>query len=240
MNSPIKRFSSISKNISCTRQQFPPIIGLSVLQMNNNSNFGHFNFVGDNPTEFPGVRPNQKIIKEILMKENKTQLFQKLEKEDIPREKIQYVINEGEQYSKEFADLFPDKTLSKFRVVLIYLKTENDMRYWTSEVIQERNNLCEEFYNLAGNIVSSLSSSGYWVDAIDPSSGKPWFGSSTNASILETDERYHHFGVRTEWLGCCSVVTHPTWGSNVFMGSLFTDTPINQLNTVLEKIQSKQ
>ncbi|XP_013063101.2 cobalamin trafficking protein CblD-like [Biomphalaria glabrata] len=130
---------------------------------------------------------------------------------------------------KEFKELFPQRNIMEgdLTVIIISMKTENDMTKWSSEVEQEREELLEMFVQSAVAICQAFDGSGHWADFIDPSSGKPFKSAHTNFTLFETDERYRKFGFDIRDLGCCKVISHPVWGTHSFIGSLFTTAPLN-------------
>lgn len=129
---------------------------------------------------------------------------------------------------KEFADLFPNRSLSESNCTIVTLtqKTENDMDAWTPQMEAERDQLTVQFIDSASQICDALRKDGFWADFIDPSSGRPYLGPFTNATLFETDSRYRHLGVRVEDLGCCKVIEHVLWGRRAFVGTLFTNAPM--------------
>lgn len=132
---------------------------------------------------------------------------------------------------KDFQDLFPMRDIRSDSLTVITLthKTENDMSYWSEDIDIEREELTGQFMIKAEKICRALQEAGYWADFIDPCSGRPSLGPYTNSTLLETDERYRHFGFTIEDLGCCKVITHHIWGSNAFVGCLFTNAPSDSL-----------
>ncbi|XP_005097766.1 cobalamin trafficking protein CblD [Aplysia californica] len=130
---------------------------------------------------------------------------------------------------KEFKELFPDRNIQEgdLTIVNISLKTENDMTLWSSEVEEEREALLETFIQGAVEICQAFEDSGFWADFIEPTSGKPFKGPHTNFTLFETDERYRRMGFDILDLGCCKVITHPVWGTNAYIGTLFSNAPLN-------------
>ncbi|XP_023244837.1 methylmalonic aciduria and homocystinuria type D homolog, mitochondrial-like [Centruroides sculpturatus] len=145
---------------------------------------------------------------------------------------------------RDFADLFPGREIEKEKLTVITLcqKTRHDMSTWSEEIELEREELIGYFIKAAEDICAKLNEVGYWADFIDPSSGRPYLGPYTNATMFETDERYRHFGFVIEDLGCCKVLSHHLWGTHAFVGSLFTNAPLNspEIQEIIEKHKSRK
>jgi len=136
---------------------------------------------------------------------------------------------------KDFESMFPEAPSNGMVVVTVTQKTENDMTSWSEEVDKEREAMLDSFVTGAQEICYALRTEGFWADFIDPSSGLAFFGSYTNNTLFETDERYHHLGFQIEDLGCCKVIRHALWGTHVFVGTVFTNAPPG--SPIMKKLQ---
>lgn len=110
-------------------------------------------------------------------------------------------------------------------VITVTQLTVQDMSRWSVAVETEREQLLQTFVHGAAHICSELHREGHWADFIEPSSGMPYFGPYTNMPLFETDDRYSLLGFSVEDLGCCRVLRHALWGTNVFVGTIFTAAP---------------
>ncbi|XP_051566350.1 methylmalonic aciduria and homocystinuria type D homolog, mitochondrial-like isoform X2 [Myxocyprinus asiaticus] len=140
-----------------------------------------------------------------------------------------------ELLKKDFELMFPEAPSTGMMVVTVTQRTQNDMTAWTEKVDQEREQLLAQFIAGAKEICYALRTEGFWADFIDPSSGLAFFGSYTNNTLFETDERYRHLGFQIEDLGCCKVIRHTVWGMHAFVGTIFTTAPPN--SQIMKKLQ---
>ncbi|KAI9522075.1 hypothetical protein NQZ68_039898 [Dissostichus eleginoides] len=140
-----------------------------------------------------------------------------------------------ELLKQDFQSMFPEAPSTGMIVVTVTQKTKNDMTSWSAEVEQEREQTLNKFVEGAKEICYALQREGFWADFIEPSSGLAFFGSYTNNTLFETDDRYRHLGFQIEDLGCCRVIRHSLWGTHVFVGTIFTNAPPSSL--IMKKLQ---
>jgi len=119
------------------------------------------------------------------------------------------------------------------KILLICQRTENDMSSWSNSVFEEREFLLEKFVNMSQILCTTLTARGHWADFIDPSSGKPYYSPQTNHTLNETDECYTAFGLEILDVGCCKVLYHKTWGTHVYVCSIFTTAPMDVVQKLL-------
>lgn len=134
--------------------------------------------------------------------------------------------------------MFPEAPPAGVMVITVTQRTQQDMSRWTPSVESEREELLQMFIHGASQICSELHREGHWADFIEPCSGLPFYGPYTNLPLFETDERYCLLGFSVDDLGCCKVVRHPLWGTNVFVGTIFTTAP-PQGSRVMEALQRR-
>ncbi|GFT20189.1 methylmalonic aciduria and homocystinuria type D homolog, mitochondrial [Nephila pilipes] len=144
-----------------------------------------------------------------------------------------------ELLKKDFEDLFPTRNLNNddLTVITLCLKTENDMSSWSETGEIEREKHAQNFVTTAEAMCAHLKQSSYWADFIHPNSGKPHSSPLSNSTMFETDLRYRNFGFSIEDLGCCRIISHYLWGTNIFVGAIFTNASVETLE--VENILAK-
>lgn len=140
-----------------------------------------------------------------------------------------------ELLKRDFLSMFPEAPPSEMMAVTVTQRTKHDMSSWSPDVEDEREKMLHKFIDGAQQICLALQGEGFWADFIDPSSGLAYFGPYTNLTFFETDERYGQLGFRVEDLGCCKVIRHTLWGTNVFVGTIFTNAP--PTSDIIRKLQ---
>uniref|UniRef100_A0A1I7XQY7 Protein croquemort n=1 Tax=Heterorhabditis bacteriophora TaxID=37862 RepID=A0A1I7XQY7_HETBA len=140
--------------------------------------------------------------------------------------------------------LFPNMKIDNMTVSVINLtqKSDCDMSAWSQTMEEEREILTASFIASATAVCATLRRCGYWADFIDPSSGRPYLGKFTNHALFETDEAYQQMGFRIEDLGCCKVLKHITWGTHAFVGTLFTNAPLDSdiVKDIMKKVNTEE
>ena len=144
---------------------------------------------------------------------------------------------------KDIGRLFVDVDFRKetdLTVLNLTQKSVADMSAWSEEMEAERNLLTKDFINVATAICHDLHKLNYWADFIEPSSGRPYLGGYTNATLVETDDRYRDLGFKIDDLGCCKIIKHAKWATHAFVGTIFTNAPIDstEIKTILELSQT--
>lgn len=118
----------------------------------------------------------------------------------------------------DLRNLFPnyDTVMQPLTAITVVFQTKFDMSTWSSAVEEERKELIGKFHQFARGICEYLKRNDYWVDFIDPSTGKPFYASNTSDVLWETDERFRHLGIDIVDLGCCRAIEHLQYGELIF------------------------
>lgn len=121
-------------------------------------------------------------------------------------------------------ELFPGRNFgSRVSVITISLRDTPSQ----SEEGLMREEVMDNFVFLAQLIVNKLHEQGYNADFIDPLIGRPMSGGVCRSSFLELDTRYRKLGFHLTKVGSCRILRHHVWGSQHYVGSVFTNAAHN-------------
>lgn len=84
----------------------------------------------------------------------------------------------------------------------------------------------------ARNVCFKLRKAGFWADFINPFSGRPYF-SSGSKELYNTDEKFRCMDFEIFEIQNCTVISNeqPDYKRS-FIGSLFTDAPLNKTKLI--------
>ncbi|XP_054643284.1 metabolism of cobalamin associated Db isoform X2 [Dunckerocampus dactyliophorus] len=166
-----------------------------------------------------------------FFKEDDPAINQNANRANVAKSSVECVIQPcPDQLKQDLQCLFPEAPSCHVTVVTVTQKTQNDMTAWSTAVEEEREQMLGKFVDGAKDICLILQREGFWADFIEPTSGLAFFGSYTNNTFFETDDRYRLLGFQIEDLGCCRVIRHPLWGTHAFVGTIFTNAPPSSLS----------
>jgi len=80
-----------------------------------------------------------------------------------------------------------------------------------------------------------------WSDFINPKTARPFYGIDSDFRMIETDERYLQLGFKLQDVGCCRVIEHEDWGTDIYVTCIFTTAPYQSehLLGILKSVQDK-
>jgi hypothetical protein len=108
-----------------------------------------------------------------------------------------------------------------------------DLVSWDDAVNREKDLLLERFVAWAAHVCDALAARGYWGDYVDPCSGLAVRTPHSRIAYPEVDAFETLLKWRTSLAGCCKVLAHPTWGTSVYLATLFARAPMDVLLEVL-------
>jgi hypothetical protein len=97
----------------------------------------------------------------------------------------------------------------------------------------EKDRLLENFISWAKRIRDNISAE-YWVDAIDPCSGYPYFGQRGSSIYGEVEGFQLVLKYSCDQVGNCRVLRHPVWGTSIYPATLFTNAPKDVLERAIQ------
>ncbi|EFN59706.1 hypothetical protein CHLNCDRAFT_133264 [Chlorella variabilis] len=149
---------------------------------------------------------------------------------------LEYSIHEcPRRHRDDVAALFPGTSLDGMLVIPTCQHAQMDLVQMGQRVEDEKDRLLERFVEFAKTVCERLAALGHWADYIDPCSGLPMVHRATNAVYGEVEGLVTLLGYRTQNAGCCKIILHPKWGSNVYPASLFAKAPLAAVVAAIEE-----
>jgi len=137
------------------------------------------------------------------------------------------------------ARLLPGWQTKVSYLILVLQQSSVSLKKFTPEVAAEKNALRAKFIRMGCTLIFALQDRGCCSDLFDPRTGYPLLASADlpfddNAAV-KTLLNYP----LTDYEGC-SLITHPTWGSNVYPGTIATVGDRQRIEQCLHQAIAKQ
>lgn len=137
-------------------------------------------------------------------------------------------------------ELLPDWNIPINNLILLLQQSSISLKESNSEVAQEKDNLREKFLRFGCELIFALQDEGYKSDLFDPRTGYPLFA---RRGILTLDDNavaqalldYPVVSYKN-----CSLLTHPTWGNNIYPSTIATLAPQDIIEFLVEQMLVNQ
>jgi len=123
-------------------------------------------------------------------------------------------------------------------VITLNFMTENDQSVYSENMTTERKQIIDNFIELAKYISFSLVDNNHYADFINPYTGKSWINESHVDYLSPTDDALNELeNLKIIDIGCCKIMSHCNFNTNVFTGILVTNVKPDHwfLKKLLEK-----
>ncbi|KAI8873447.1 hypothetical protein GQ42DRAFT_115622, partial [Ramicandelaber brevisporus] len=111
-------------------------------------------------------------------------------------------------------------------VLPLFQSTKHSLVAYGPVEAAEKDAKLEAALDLANKLKAAISKRdpSAWFDATDPASGYPVFGTQGPSFYPDVVGAEYLLGYETFSTGCCSMLSHPKWGANVYPSTMFAVT----------------
>ena len=151
-------------------------------------------------------------------------------------QKIEVYIGFPHQFLREHQqELLPDWDLAVVSIILFLQRSQIPLTESNLEVAREKDRLRANLIRFGCNLIFELEDRGYQSDLFDPRNGYPLLsrqGKSTfdDNAIVKTLLHYPVSGYKK-----CSLIEHPTWGYNIYPGTIVTRADQDLVELVVDE-----
>eukprot|EP00049_Salpingoeca_infusionum_P026801 m.27985 g.27985 ORF g.27985 m.27985 type:complete len:192 (-) comp9004_c0_seq1:2975-3550(-) len=141
-----------------------------------------------------------------------------------------------------FTDVFGrdvGQTWESVHVIPTFQSTTVDLVGLGADVEQEKDLCLEQFVAFANLLCKRVNGLGYWADYTDPASGLPALGDRGVGVYPEVQAAQYLFKYDVINTGCCSLLSHPAFGTSVYPATLFSTAPAGVLEEILQQIKEE-
>lgn len=121
--------------------------------------------------------------------------------------------------------VFPDVDITNCLIIPTFQKCNCDLVASGPVADAEKDRLLENFVDWAKACCETLQAKGHWADLTDPCSGYPVYGERGPGwypDVIGSQMLLRYDMIDT---GCCKLISHPDWQTQVYPATLFTSAP---------------
>lgn len=131
-------------------------------------------------------------------------------------------------------ELLPDCNVPINNIILLLQQSAISLKEFNSEVAQEKDNLRKKFLRFGCELIFALQDQGYKSDLFDPRTGYPLFARRGMLTLDDNAVVNTLLGYPVTSYKNCSLLTHPTWGNNIYPSTIVTSAPQDFVEFVLK------
>ena len=132
-------------------------------------------------------------------------------------------------------ELLPDWDVAVVAIILLLQRSQISLQEFNAEVIQEKDRLRASFIRFGCDLIFQLKDLGYQSDLFDPRDGYPLLSHQGKLTVDDNAivNSLLHYSVSS--YKKCSLIEHPTWGHNVYPGTIVTRANQDTVEAVLSR-----
>jgi hypothetical protein len=142
--------------------------------------------------------------------------------------------NNNISLNADLTNLFTD-----VHIIPTFQRCQWDLVGTGPHVEAEKDEKLVNFYHWAVTVCHRLRRQGYWADLTDPASGYPVLGQRGSSIYPDAHGANRLLAYDLMNTGCCSVLLHPRWGSQVYPATVFARAPSHLINQVITELMNK-
>lgn len=131
----------------------------------------------------------------------------------------------------DLSSLFTD-----VHIIPTFQRCQWDLVATGPHVEAEKDEKLVNFYHWSALVCGRLREQGFWADMTDPASGYPVFGGRGSAVYPDVHGANRLLAYDIMNTGCCSVLLHPKWGSQVYPATMFARAPSTIIDEIIMEI----
>eukprot|EP00158_Paraphelidium_tribonemae_P004220 Partr_v1_DN26647_c3_g1_i1_m69348 putative Uncharacterized conserved protein (DUF2246) len=121
----------------------------------------------------------------------------------------------------------------RIMAIPMFQHTRVDIMGTGIQVEAEKSRCLEQFYMLGLCLCLEIRERGYWADITDPVSGFPMLSARSTSYYPDVYGSQRLLGYETINCGCCNVISHPKYGTQIYPSTMFVWCPTAVLEQVL-------